>query len=183
MKAASNHIILYSDSDFLHKFIEDEFPSLNIIFCPVSNYYKPSKAMQNAILLLDLETKVQVNDQSISKPFLATELTKIISSQLALCQSNFLKIGNFDFSPSQNIATGEGKEIIFTDKEAQLLAYLLRSGDFVNRDELLMQIWGYKNEVETKTLETHIYKLKQKMPILKDLIVRKNLDYRIITPL
>lgn len=179
MKAASNHIILFSDHDLLHCFVKEEFPWLNIISRPNSSYHEDSKNIKNAIILLDSDSQIKVNDQFINKPFPAEVLTKVITNQLTLSQENCIKIGAFDFFPGRKTAIGEGQTILFTDKEAELLAYLFKSGETVNKDELLMQIWGYKNEIETKTLETHIYKLKQKMPILKKVICRHNLGYSI----
>lgn len=59
----------------------------------------------------------------------------------------------------------EGEEITkLTDKEVQLLRMLAESGNAgMGRDELLERVWGYKEGLDTHTLETHIYRLRQKI--------------------
>ena len=59
---------------------------------------------------------------------------------------------------------GGKKKIRLTDKEASILKYLFRAGDRpVARDVLLNEVWGYNAGVTTHTLETHIYRLRQKI--------------------
>jgi DNA-binding response OmpR family regulator len=63
------------------------------------------------------------------------------------------------------LVTEDGRrKIRLTDKEAQILKYLYRAGDKpVPRDRLLDEVWGYNAGVATHTLETHIYRLRQKI--------------------
>ena len=56
------------------------------------------------------------------------------------------------------------KKVHLTDKETAILKYLYEVGDkVVGRDVLLDEVWGYNPEVDTRTLETHIYRLRQKI--------------------
>ena len=56
------------------------------------------------------------------------------------------------------------KKIRLTEKETSILKYLYRAGDRpVGRDTLLGEVWGYNAGVTTHTLETHIYRLRQKI--------------------
>lgn len=74
-------------------------------------------------------------------------------------------MGAFIFDPAQSVLLSpEGEEIALTEKEAAILKCLLRArGAFVNRRDLLTQVWGYVEGVETHTLETHVYRLRQKL--------------------
>jgi DNA-binding response OmpR family regulator len=57
-----------------------------------------------------------------------------------------------------------GGKIRLTEKETAILKYLYRAGDrIVTRDVLLSEVWGYNSGVTTHTLETHIYRLRQKI--------------------
>jgi len=81
-----------------------------------------------------------------------------------------LQIGPFAFKASTKSLTNPNQphteKIRLTDKEAQILKFLyLHSGRTVNRDELLGEVWGYNAAVTTHTLETHVYRLRQKMEI------------------
>jgi len=75
-------------------------------------------------------------------------------------------IGPYIFRPSvkQMVNNENGKKLRLTDKEAAILKYLYRTGDrVVSRGVLLDEVWGYNAEVTTHTLETHIYRLRQKI--------------------
>ncbi|MEE8370655.1 MAG: response regulator transcription factor [Sphingomonadales bacterium] len=75
-------------------------------------------------------------------------------------------IGPYTFKPSAKILLrGEGgQKIRLTEKETAILKYLYRVGEkAVSRDELLNEVWGYNAGVTTHTLETHVYRLRQKI--------------------
>jgi len=75
-------------------------------------------------------------------------------------------IGPYSFQPSAKILThaSTGKKIRLTDKEAAILKYLYRAGSrVIGRDVLLGEVWGYNAAVTTHTLETHVYRLRQKI--------------------
>jgi len=79
-------------------------------------------------------------------------------------------IGPYLFKPSEKILEvreeeeGAGRKLRLTEKEANILKYLYRAGGkAVSRDELLAEVWGYNSGVTTHTLETHIYRLRQKV--------------------
>jgi DNA-binding response OmpR family regulator len=74
-------------------------------------------------------------------------------------------IGSYLFDPAQALLiTGDGQEVILTEKESGILKCLLAArGAFVSRRDLLNEVWGYADGVETHTLETHIYRLRQKL--------------------
>jgi DNA-binding response OmpR family regulator len=74
-------------------------------------------------------------------------------------------------------------EIRLTDKETEMISYLYFSNsEVVCRDELLHAIWGYNPEVNTHTLETHVYRLRQKIeknPSKAEIIVTEDSGYRL----
>lgn len=77
-----------------------------------------------------------------------------------------LTIGPFTFQPSAKllINNDDQKKVRLTDKETAILKYLYRAGDkVVGREMLLCEVWGYNASVTTHTLETHIYRLRQKI--------------------
>ncbi len=76
-------------------------------------------------------------------------------------------LGPYTFQPANKLLIDNqraGRKVRLTDKETAILKYLLRAGDrTVNRDSLLGEVWGYNSGVTTHTLETHIYRLRQKI--------------------
>ena len=62
------------------------------------------------------------------------------------------------------LVDGNQKKIRLTEKETNILKYLYRAGaKAVSREELLAEVWGYNAGVTTHTLETHVYRLRQKI--------------------
>ena len=74
-------------------------------------------------------------------------------------------IGPYTFRPSSKILLNpEGNEVRLTEKETGVLRYLCRAGQRpVSRETLLQEVWGYNSGLTTHTLETHIYRLRQKI--------------------
>ena len=74
-------------------------------------------------------------------------------------------IGPYTFKPASKLLIDEkGSKIRLTEKESSILKYLYRSTDkVVTRDVLLHEVWGYNAGVTTHTLETHVYRLRQKI--------------------
>ena len=94
-------------------------------------------------------------------------------------------IGQYSFQPASKVLeTGDGIKVRLTDKETSILKYLYRQGPkTITRDILLKEVWGYNNRVTTHTLETHIYRLRQKIerdPSNARLLVTEDGGYRLV---
>ena len=93
-------------------------------------------------------------------------------------------IGHYTFRPAAKMLldSGGGK-IRLTEKETAILKYLYRAGDrIVTRDVLLSEVWGYNSGVTTHTLETHIYRLRQKIerdPSHAELLITESGGYKL----
>ncbi|QQG36379.1 MAG: winged helix-turn-helix domain-containing protein [Micavibrio aeruginosavorus] len=77
-------------------------------------------------------------------------------------------LGRFLFDPSLALLVDEesAEEVALTEKESAILSCLLSApGHAVSRRDLLQHVWGYVEGVETHTIETHIYRLRQKIEI------------------
>ena len=75
-------------------------------------------------------------------------------------------IGPYTFQPANKLLVRESdqRKVRLTDKETAILKFLYRAGDKpVARDKLLDEVWGYNAAVTTHTLETHVYRLRQKI--------------------
>ena len=74
-------------------------------------------------------------------------------------------IGPYTFRPSSKLLLNpKGNKVRLTEKETSILRYLYRAGQRpVSRETLLQEVWGYNSGVTTHTLETHIYRLRQKV--------------------
>lgn len=76
-----------------------------------------------------------------------------------------MRIGDYIFKPQEKLLSHQGREDIFlTDREVDILVYLAKhQGRPVTRDALLWNVWQYQEGIDTHTLETHIYRLRQKL--------------------
>ena len=104
----------------------------------------------------------------IAKPFKLPVLLARIRAQLRQHEQSedaVFGVGPYSFRPSSKLLLDEHeKKIRLTEKETNILKYLYRAGaSVVPRDVLLHEVWGYNAGVTTHTLETHIYRLRQKI--------------------
>jgi DNA-binding response OmpR family regulator len=105
----------------------------------------------------------------IAKPFRLPELLARVRAQLRTFDNSeaaVFTIGPYQFRPSakQLLEPGRNRKVRLTDKECRILKYLLRANNTaVDRATLLAEVWGFNSGVTTHTLETHIYRLRQKM--------------------
>ena len=104
----------------------------------------------------------------VVKPFRFAVLLARIRSQLRQHEASedaVFTIGPYSFRPAAKLLlTAKGTKIRLTEKETSILRYLYRAGPrSVSRETLLQEVWGYNSGVTTHTLETHIYRLRQKV--------------------
>lgn len=104
----------------------------------------------------------------VTKPFRFGVLLARIRAQLRSHEQSedaLFHIGPYEFRPSAKLLVDEKqKKIRLTEKETSILKYLYRAGAKpVSREELLTEVWGYNAGVTTHTLETHVYRLRQKI--------------------
>lgn len=104
----------------------------------------------------------------VTKPFKFAVLLARVRAHLRSHEQSedaVFKIGPYEFRPSvKMMVSEEDKKIRLTEKETSILKYLYRAGGKpVTRDVLLDEVWGYNSGVTTHTLETHVYRLRQKI--------------------
>lgn len=123
----------------------------------------------------------------VTKPFRFAVLLARIRAQLRVFEQTedaTFAVGQYTFRPSAKLLVDQGgSKIRLTEKETAILKYLYRAGDkVVTRDVLLHEVWGYNSGVTTHTLETHIYRLRQKIerrPAQAELLITEGGGYRL----
>ncbi|MEO1459671.1 MAG: response regulator transcription factor, partial [Pseudomonadota bacterium] len=104
----------------------------------------------------------------VTKPFKFPVLLARIRAQLRQHEQSedaVFAIGPYSFRPGSKMLTDESeRKIRLTEKETNILKFLYRAGGrTIDRDTLLREVWGYNAGVTTHTLETHVYRLRQKI--------------------
>ena len=141
-------------------------------------------ASADADTILGLEAGA---DDYVAKPFRYAVLLARVRAQLRSHEQSeaaVFRIGPYDFRPAQKLLVdARQRKVRLTEKETNILKYLYRAGEKpVTREELLEQVWGYNAGVTTHTLETHIYRLRQKIeadPGLSRLLITDSGGYRL----
>ena len=124
----------------------------------------------------------------VTKPFRFAVLLARIRAQLRTHEQSedaVFTIGQYTFKPAQKLLVeGDGGKVRLTEKETAIMKYLYRAEQkIIGRDELLEQVWGYNSGVTTHTLETHIYRLRQKVerdPSNARLLVTESGGYKLV---
>jgi len=124
----------------------------------------------------------------VVKPFRFAVLLARIRAQLRQHEQSedaVFAIGRYTFRPSAKMLIDDkGGKIRLTEKETAILKYLYRAGEkVIGRDVLLHEVWGYNSGVTTHTLETHIYRLRQKIerdPSKAELLVTEAGGYKLV---
>jgi DNA-binding response OmpR family regulator len=139
----------------------------------------------DADMILGLDSGA--NDYVV-KPFRFAVLLARIRSQLRQHEHSedaVFRVGPYTFKPAQKLLIREdAKKVRLTEKETAIIKFLYRSGEqSVSRETLLADVWGYNAGVSTHTLETHIYRLRQKIerdPSHAEILVTEGGGYRLI---
>lgn len=145
------------------------------------------------IILLNGQDAASGEDDTITiaKPFRLSALMTMLRASLdaspEMRTAVAIRIGLFDFNQVERVLcdTAGNRRVRLTEKEAAILAFLHRMGDkAASRRDLLRDVWGYNPAVTTHTLETHIYRLRQKIeadPARACLLVTEAGGYRLVT--
>ena len=124
----------------------------------------------------------------VAKPFRFGVLLARIRAHLRQHEHSedaIFKVGPYTFKPSAKmLVRDDNKKIRLTEKETAIIKFLLRSGEqIVGRDVLLHDVWGYNAGVTTHTLETHVYRLRQKIerdPSHAEILVTEGGGYKLV---
>lgn len=124
----------------------------------------------------------------ITKPFKFPVLLARIRAQLRQHEQSedaVFQLGPYTFKPAMKLlVTEDARKVRLTEKETNILKFLYRATEnVVARDILLHEVWGYNAGVTTHTLETHIYRLRQKIepdPGNARLLVTESGGYRLV---
>lgn len=125
----------------------------------------------------------------VTKPFRLGILLARLRAQLRQHEQSedaVFAIGPYSFRPAAKLLVhgATQRKVRLTEKETAILKYLYRAGDkTVGRDQLLGEVWGYNAGVTTHTLETHVYRLRQKIeadPSNAEILVTEPGGYKLV---
>lgn len=127
------------------------------------------------ILISDHTDYVDVNGHNFPKPVKLEKLAKYIS---ALGNIPEIMIGEIKINSAQRKIIYNGEEVVLTEKELAIILYLYNHSSS-SKDDLLKNVWQYDKSATTTTLESHIYRIRQKLATIgiSDLISNSSGEY------
>lgn len=125
----------------------------------------------------------------VVKPFRFGILLARIRAHMRSFEKNedaTFKVGHYTFHPmNKMLVDKQGRKVRLTEREAAIVRYLRhKNSGSVSRDDLLEEVWGYKSGVTTHTVETHIYRIRQKIekdPSRAEILVTEGRGYRLVS--
>tara|TARA_A100001011_G_scaffold125746_1_gene132644 strand:+ start:9219 stop:9878 length:660 start_codon:yes stop_codon:yes gene_type:complete len=138
----------------------------------------------NKVFIIDeinmRETDIKIDAEviKINIPFKMNDLCQRIVNNLIQVNANrkrLIKYKRFTYDPTTRELSSKLFALRFTEKESQIFICLIEnSGAYISKRDLLRKVWSYGEEIDTHTLETHVYALRKKIEIklkIKDLIM------------
>ena len=195
--------VLNSGSDVLPR-VREQAPDLVLLdlMLPGLNGLEICRAMRSeptlaAIPIIMLTAKAEEadrivglelgGDDYVTKPFSPKELVARVGAVLrragrSRSGQRRLRFGDVLIDADQHVVTVDGAEVRLTAKEYLLLKYLVEHpGRVLSRDLLLSDVWGYRYTGGTRTVDVHIRRLREKVPVLRDAIVTiKQFGYKLL---
>lgn len=169
-------IYILDDDPISRRFLEDFFSrhKWEEPLKPVLHIHEPDNQHEdnnlNVILILDAQQDSSNNLNHFTRPVRIGKIIQRIhhiAKNLKQSQDNTpLQIGPYLLDQAERtLRHTDGSTLTeLTDKEFEILLILHRhQGKIVEKERILREIWGYTEELETHTLETHIYRLRQKI--------------------
>ena len=134
------------------------------------NEYFSSRTIENFLILSKKDFKIEIdkNRLLIINSFPVQILKLIQNINIKILQSTFnfksnIKINNYNLNLNSREFFKDGKSLKLTEKEINLILFLVKEKIPKKVNELQKNVWGYNNDLETHTVETHIYRLRKKI--------------------
>ena len=184
----TQNLIIYKFSSLYHILEEIGLDlNFNIIFVDNENSLNEQVSNLNNYLIISNKKHLNISNQFVLDkiPINIFKLVEKINIEFLKIQFNSqseVKVNNYTIDLNSREMLINEKKLKLTEKEINTITYLSKSNKPVSIDELQEKVWSYQSDMETHTVETHIYRLRKKiLNIFNDneFIISKKNGYQI----
>ena len=163
------NLIIYKFTSLYH-ILEELGLDLNFRIISVDSkisLYEKSKNLKNYIIISnkkypDIDNQLVIENIPINI-FMLLEKINIEFLKIQFNSQSHIKLNNYTIDLNSREMFIESTKLKLTEKEINTITYLSKSIKPVSIDELQQKVWGYQSDIETHTVETHIYRLRKKI--------------------
>jgi len=161
-------IIIYQNKtlfNILNELYSDKF---NFLLVDEKNFNDPNLIKESSDLIIVSKDNSNFKNQLVLKNF-PLNIKKILEFiNINLLRNNFklqskIKIGLYNLNLNSKEISVDNKKLFLTERESNLILFLKNSENPVNINQLQKEVWGHISDLETHTVETHIYRLRKKI--------------------
>ncbi len=184
----TQNLIIYKFNSLYH-ILEELGLNLNfkITFADTKDSLKDKAINQNNSLIITNRSHADIGNHLIldNSPINIFKLVEKINIEFLKLQFNNqsqMKVNNYSINLNSREMLKNNTKLKLTEKEINTISYLSKSNKPVSIDELQAKVWSYQSDIETHTVETHIYRLRKKILISfndKEFIISKKNGYKI----
>ena len=164
----SNHNLVIFDFDELYKIFREIKKHINFNFEKLDKHQLSDLNSKSNCLIFTKKTIAGLENQIVYDSFPVSIFKLLEKISIEFIKKNFhekseILIGNYRFNINSREMYFEENKLKLTEKEISSIIYLFKAAKPVSIEELQSKVWGYQSQLETHTVETHIYRLRKKI--------------------
>ena len=164
----NNHNLVIFDFDELYKIFTEIKKHINFNFEKVDKHQPSDLNLKSNCLIFTKKEITGLKNQIVFNKFPISIFKLLEKISIEFIKKNFqdqseIFIGNYKFNINSREMFLDENKLKLTEKEVSSIIYLFKAAKPVSIQELQLKVWGYQSELETHTVETHIYRLRKKI--------------------
>ena len=183
----NNHNLVIFDLDELYKILLEIKKHINFNFEKVNKLQLSDLDLKTNCLILTKKEITGLENQIVFDKFPISIFKLLEKINIEFIKKNFqeqseILIGNYKFNINSREMFFKENKLKLTEKEINSIIYLFKAARPIRIQELQSEVWGYQSQLETHTVETHIYRLRKKISEMfndQDFIISKKNGYKI----